>query len=88
MGKGDDRETRGAAIWKQTSKKLETAGDIWRDSIKTEMPGGILLAAYGPQGTTKSLIDWLIDWLRHGRNEISTDSQPTMLHGANANTSK
>ena len=31
-GKENDRETPGAAIWKQTSNKLDTAaGDIWRD---------------------------------------------------------
>ena len=26
-GKQDDRETRGAPIWKQASEKLDTAGD-------------------------------------------------------------
>ena len=34
-GKEDDRETYGAAIRTHTSKKLDTAGDNWRDRLKT-----------------------------------------------------
>ena len=52
MGKGkeDDRETHGAAIWKQTSKKLATPGDGWRGWLRTGVPGGVMLAAYAPKG--------------------------------------
>ena len=44
-GKGnvDDRETRGATIWKQSSKKLETVGDGWRDWLEIRVPCGIML---------------------------------------------
>ena len=55
-GKEDDRETRGDAIWKQPSKKLDTAGENWIDCLRTRMPGGILAAAYAPGGATKALI--------------------------------
>ena len=56
-GKEDDGETRGAAIWKQTSKIVDTAGDIWRDCLRT----GLMLTAYAPGWATKALIDLLVD---------------------------
>ena len=56
-GKEDDRETHGAAIWKQTSKKLATPRDSWRDWLRTGVPGGVMLAAYAPEGAMKALID-------------------------------
>ena len=48
MGKRnqEDRETGDAAIWKLTSKKLDTARDNWRDWIVTGMPSGFMMAAY------------------------------------------
>ena len=55
--KDDDRETLGAAIWKQTSKKLDTPGYSWRHWLSTEVLGGIMLAAYAPGETTKALIN-------------------------------
>ena len=51
--KEDDLETQGAAIWKQTSKKLDTHGDSWRDWLRTVVPGGVMLAEW----VTKTLID-------------------------------
>ena len=59
MGKGKqvDLETLGAATWKQTSKKLATPGDSWRDWLRTEVPGVVMLAAYTPEAATKALID-------------------------------
>ena len=56
-GKEDDGETHGAAIWKQTSKRLVTLGDSWRDWLRTVVPGGVMLAAYAPEGAMKALID-------------------------------
>ena len=41
-------------IWKQTSKKRNSAGDNWRDWLRT----GIMLAARAPGEVTKALIDW------------------------------
>ena len=35
--KNDNRQTHGAAIWKQTSKKL-APGDSWRDWLRTGVP--------------------------------------------------
>ena len=55
--KEDDRERRGAAIWKQTSKKQDTAGDSWEDWLRTGVPGGIVLAAYAQGAAMKALID-------------------------------
>ena len=57
MGKGkeDDRETHVAAIWKQTSTKLGTPGDSWRDWLRTGVPGGVMLAAYALEGAMKAL---------------------------------
>ena len=60
-GKEVDRETLGATIWNQTSKKLITPGDSWRDWLRIGAPVGVMLAAYAPEGTTKALIDYLID---------------------------
>ena len=51
--KEDDRETRGVWIGKQTPKRLNTAGDNWRDWSRTGMLGGIMLAAFA----TKALFD-------------------------------
>ena len=50
--KGDDREIRGAAILKQTSKKRDKAGDNWKDWLRTGMPDGIMSVAYIPGGAT------------------------------------
>ena len=35
----------------------DTAGDSWRDWVRTGMPGGIVLVAYDPGMATKALID-------------------------------
>ena len=51
-GKEDDREA-----WKQTSKKLDTARDSWRDYLRTIVLGGVMLMAGAPGGVTKVLID-------------------------------
>ena len=58
-GKGneDDLETLGVAVRKQTSKKLGTPGDSWRDSLRTRVPGLVILAAHAPRRGTKALID-------------------------------
>ena len=56
-GKEDERETRGPAIWKRTTKKSNTVGDKLRDWLSTGMPGGIMLAAYAPVGATETLTD-------------------------------
>ena len=56
-GKEGDRETHAAAIWKQTLKKLDIPGDSWRDLVRIGVPGGVMLAAYAPEGSTKVLID-------------------------------
>ena len=48
--KEDDRETPGATTWKQTPKKLDTAGESWRDWLRIQVPGGFMLAAYTTGG--------------------------------------
>ena len=53
-GKEYDREICGTAIWKQKSKKPDTAGGNWRDSSRTRKPGKIMLVAYAPEGATKA----------------------------------
>ena len=40
--KEDDRETHGAAIRKQTSKKLDKPGDSWREWLRTRVPDGVM----------------------------------------------
>ena len=48
---------RGAEVfWKHASKKMDTAGDSWRDWLRIGLPGGIMLAAYVLGGPTKTLI--------------------------------
>ena len=65
-GKEGNRETHGALIWKQTSKKLVASGDSWRDWLRTGVPGVAMLATYAPERATKALmIDWLIDIFDH-----------------------
>uniref|UniRef100_A0AAV2K786 Uncharacterized protein n=1 Tax=Knipowitschia caucasica TaxID=637954 RepID=A0AAV2K786_KNICA len=51
-GREGDLETPGAEIWTQMSSRWERRGGSWRDSPRTEMPGGSWLAAYVPNGTT------------------------------------
>ena len=34
-----------------------TPGDSWRDWLRTGVPGGVMLAAYAPEGAMKALID-------------------------------
>ena len=48
--KEDDRETNGVAIWKQMLKEQATPGDSWRGWLMTEVSGGVMLAAYVPEG--------------------------------------
>ena len=57
--KENDLETCGAAIWKQTSKKLDTAGDSWRAWLRNGMTGEIMMVAYSPM-RDKEGFDWLI----------------------------
>ena len=38
-------------------KKLATHGDSWRNCIRTGVPGGVISAAYAPEGAMKALID-------------------------------
>ena len=53
----DERETRGAAIWKPTMKGT---GYSWRpleSLLRTGVPSGIALAGCAPGGATNTLID-------------------------------
>ena len=70
-GKEDDLETLGIAIWKQTSKKLDAAGDNWGDWLRTGIPGSIMLAAYVTEGAMRIL---LIDCLTLYHSVASRDA--------------
>ena len=56
QGREDDRETHGAAIWKRTSKRPATPGEGCRNWLRAGVPGGVMLAAYAPEGAIKALI--------------------------------
>ena len=71
----------GATIWKQTSKKLFTPGDIWRYWLKTGVSGGVMLAAYALEGPTMALIDWIHMKSTYYHNELAVRKHWRVLRG-------
>ena len=59
--KEDDRETRGAMSWKQTSKKPDTPGGSWRDLAQDQSAWRSHVGGLCPRRGDKDF-DWLLNW--------------------------